>query len=62
MASFDCHAFCACCRDKGKGKDLCVATPDTADCKFCNSFTVEQRAQLATPSYKLKRKNGWPRN
>ena len=26
-----------------------------SDCKFCNSLTPEQRAQLATPSYKLKK-------
>ena len=28
---------------------------DTTDCKFCNSLTEDQRIQLATPSYKLKK-------
>ena len=52
--SFDGHSFCTCCRDKGKGKDPCVETPDS-ECKFCNVLTPEQRAQLATPSYKQKK-------
>ena len=56
MASFDGHSFCARCREKGKGKDTCIETP-TSDCKFCLLLTPEQKAQLATPSYKLKRKN-----
>ena len=55
MASFDGHSFCARCRDKGKGKDPCVKTP-TSDCKFCLLLTPEQKAQMATPSYKLKKK------
>ena len=54
MASFDGHSFCARCREKGKGKDTCVESP-TIDCKFCNLLTPEQKAQLATPSYKLKK-------
>ena len=54
MASFDGRTFCACCRDKGKGKDPCVETPQS-DCKFCIVLTPEQLAQLATPSYKLKK-------
>ena len=54
MASFDGHAFCARCRDKGKGKDPCVETPQS-DCKFCIVLTPEQLAQLATPSYKLNK-------
>ena len=33
---------------------MCVETP-TADCNFCLLFTPEQKAQLATPSYKLKK-------
>ena len=55
MASFDGHLYCACCRDKGKGKDTCVESKDSSDCVHCNSLTPEQRAQLATPSYKLKK-------
>ena len=54
MASFDCHSFCARCREKGKGKDTCVESP-TTECKFCMLLTPEQKAQLATPSYKLKK-------
>ena len=54
MASFDGHSFCARCREKGKGKDTCVESP-TTECKFCILLTPEQKAQLATPSYKLKK-------
>ena len=55
MASFDGHAFCAHCREKGKGEEPCVANKETTDCKLCNALTPEQRTQLATPSYKLKK-------
>ena len=54
MAIKDGHSFCARCRDKGKGKDTCIETP-TSDCKFCLLLAPEQKAQLATPSYKLKK-------
>ena len=54
MASFDGHSFCARCHEKGKGKDTCVENP-SSDCEFCLSLTPEQKAQLATPSYKLKK-------
>ena len=52
MAGFDRHLYCACCRDKGKGKEPCISNKDTSD---CNALTPEQRLQLATPSYKLKK-------
>ena len=55
MASFDGHAFCACCREKGKGKEPCIADKDTVDCEFCKLLTPEQRAQISTPSYKIKK-------
>ena len=55
LASFDGHAYCTCCRDKGKGEELCISDQEASDCKFCNAFTPEQRVQLATPSYKLKK-------
>ena len=55
MAIFDGHAFCAHCREKGKGEEPCIANKDTADCTLCNSFTPEQRAQISTPSYKIKK-------
>ena len=54
MAIFDGHAFCARCRENGKGEEPCVANKDTADCSLCNSFTPEQRTQISTPSYKIK--------
>ena len=43
------------CRDKEKGKDVCVENPDSSDCQICNSSTPEQRQQLVTPSYKIKK-------
>ena len=55
MAIFDQHAYCACCREKNKGKDPCVENKDTSTCKFCLAFTSEQLAQISTPSYKLKK-------
>ena len=51
MASFDSHCFCAHCREKGKGSDPCVAK----DCNSCNILSEEQRLQLSTPSYRLKK-------
>ena len=55
MASFDGHTYCARCRDKGKGEKPCISNKETTDCKFCNALMPEQRTQLATPSYKLKK-------
>ena len=55
MAGFDGHAFCARCREKGKGEEPCIANKDTTDCKVCNLLTPEQRAQISTPSYKIKK-------
>ena len=52
MASFDSHSFCARCREKGKGSDPCTSHND---CTACNSLTEEQRLQLSTPSYRLKK-------
>ena len=52
MASFDSHCFCARCREKGKGSDPCISH---LDCNVCNSLTEEQRIQLSTPSYRLKK-------
>ena len=55
IASFDGHAYCTRCRDKGKGEEPCISNKEASDCKFCNAFTPEQRVQLATQSYKLKK-------
>ena len=52
MASFDSHSFCARCREKGKGSDPCVSHND---CNACNSLSEDQRIQLCTPSYRLKK-------
>ena len=52
MASFGSHSFCVHCREKGKGSDLCISHND---CTACNSLTEEQRLQLSTPSYRLKK-------
>ena len=54
MAGFDLHSVCACCRDKKKGSDPCIGTPPTT-CSHCDALTTEQKAQLSTPSYKLKK-------
>ena len=40
---------------EGKGKEPCIADKDTLDCELCNSFTPEQRAQISTPSYKIRK-------
>ena len=54
MAGFDLHGFCACCRDKKKGKDPRIEKPGS-DCQHCKALTPEQLTQLSTPSYKLKK-------
>ena len=54
MASFDGHAFCARCRDKKKGEDPCVKSPES-ECKFWIVLTPEQLTQLSTLSYRLKK-------
>ena len=54
MAGFDHHSVCACCRDKKKGSDACTKTPP-APYAHCDALTPEQKTQLFTPSYKLKK-------
>ena len=54
MAGFDLHSVCARCRDKKKGSDPCIGTPPAA-CSHCDALSSEQKAQLSTPSYKLKK-------
>ena len=54
MAGFDLHAVCARCRDKKKGSDPCTKSPPE-DCQNCDALTPDQRTQIATPSYKLKK-------
>ena len=55
MAGFDTHSCCARCPDKGKGPDPYVEKPENSDCKLCNILTSDQRFQLSSPSYKLKK-------
>ena len=55
MAIFDGHTYCARCREKGKGEEPCVKDKDSVDCTLCNAFTPEQRAQISTPSNKIKK-------
>ena len=52
MVAFDNHNYCASCHDKGKGSNPCLLKQD---CGFCIAMTSDQQAQLATPSYKLKK-------
>ena len=54
MAGFDTHNYCMRCRNKGKGQDPCVEKPES-DCNFCNVLTSDQKSQLSTPSYKIKK-------
>ena len=51
---FDLHSVCAHCRDKKQGSDPCIETPPAA-CSHCDALSSEQKAQLSTPSYKLKK-------
>ena len=54
MAGFDQHSVCARCHDRKKGSDPCVETSPAA-CMHCDSLFAEQKEQLSTPSYKLKK-------
>ena len=54
MAGFNLHSVCTRCRDKKKGSDPCTKTPPE-DCQHCDALTPDQRTQIATPSYKLKK-------
>ena len=40
------------CCDKGQGSDPCVMKQELT---LCNALTIDQKTQLATPSYKLKK-------
>ena len=52
MVLFDTHTKCAHCRDKGLGQDACV---EKKDCVIYNSFTEDQKLQLATPTYSARK-------
>ena len=52
MALFDSHTKCPRCREKGVGTDPCV---DKKPCEIYDSFTTEQKKQLATPTYRARK-------
>ena len=45
MASFDVHLYCARCRDKSQGKDMCVESKDSSDCVHCNVLTYKLKKE-----------------
>ena len=53
MVNVDTHIHCACCRDKGSASGPCVLGQD--NCTAYLLLTPEQRKQLATPTYKLRK-------
>ena len=55
MALFDMHTKCARCREKGIGGDDCVLKKP---CSICEKFTEDQKAQLATPKYRVRKESG----
>ena len=54
MALFDLHTKCA-RREKGIGGDDCVLKKP---CSICEKLTEDQKAQLATPKYKVRKESG----
>ena len=57
MAGFDPHNYCVRCPDKSKGPDPRVEKLESSNCNFCSILTPDQRCQLSTQSYKLKKAN-----
>ena len=51
MALFDTHTKCARCRDKGLGPNMFFERKTV----ICNSFTEDQKLQLATPTYRARK-------
>ena len=54
MALFDNLKKCARCREKGVGDD---PSAKEQDCQICKAFTPSQIIQLATPTYKARKKS-----
>ena len=52
MALFDSHLKCARCRDKGIGDDPCVKKKQ---CQICDNLSEQQKLQLATPTYRVRK-------
>ena len=55
IALFDMHTKCARCCEKGIGGDDCVLKKP---CSVCENLTEDQKAQLATPKYKVRKESG----
>ena len=55
IALFDLHTKCACCHEKGIGGDNCVLKKP---CSICDSLTEDQKAQFATPKYRVRKESG----
>ena len=53
MALFDNHKKCMRCHEKGVADDPCVKKQD---CQICEAFTPSQILQLATPTYKARKR------
>ena len=53
MALFDSHSKCACCREKGIGKDPCV---EKKPCDICESFSEDQKKPPLTGQVRSSRK------
>ena len=49
---FDSHSKCARCREKGIGDDPCVKKKQ---CQICDNFSEQQKLQLATPTYRVRK-------
>ena len=52
MALFDGHTKCAHCHEKGVGSDACV---EKKPCSICDGFSEEQKLQLSTPKYRVRK-------
>ena len=49
---FDSHTKCAHFREKGVGSDACV---EKKPCQICDGFSEEQKKQLSTPKYRVRK-------
>ena len=50
MALFDAHSKSARCCEKGIGQDPCIE-------KICDNFSEDQKKQLATPTYRVRKEH-----
>ena len=54
MALFSSHSKCARCHEKGSGSDSSV---EKKPCEICDMFSSEQKKQLATPNYRIRKEH-----